>query len=106
MKKEENKRTYTKDMLVKEVSNECCKDKKTVREIYDALENKIFEILSSVNDDSGVLVRLFEGISIDGTYVPEHEKVNNITGKTIIAKGKIKPKAKITRSYCDKINNL
>lgn len=101
---DKNKRTYTKDMLVKDVSKECEKDKKTVREVYDALEDKVFNLLSSTNDEESVAVKLFEGIVLDSVYVPEHDKINNLTGETIIAKGKIKPKARITRSYCDKIN--
>lgn len=103
-KSDKKKVTYTKDMMVKNVAVECKRDKKTVREIYNAIEDLVFSILSSANVDNDVSVRLFEGIVLDGVYVPAHEKVNNLTGETIITKEKISPKARITRSYCDKVN--
>lgn len=101
---EKIKRTYTKDMLIKDVSRECEKDKRTVHEVYDALEDEVFNILSSANSKEDVTVKLFEGIMLDSVYVPERDKVNNLTGEMITAKSKIKPKVRVTRSYCDKIN--
>lgn len=99
------KNTYTKDMLINEISSECDKSKRLVKEIYDATEDKVFDILSSANENEDVSIRLFEGIVIDATYIPEHEKINNLTGESIIAKSKIKPKVKITRSYCEKVSS-
>ena len=99
------KNTYTKDMLINEISSKCGKSKRLVKEIYDAIEDKVFEVLSSANEDEDVSVRLFEGVVIDATYIPEHEKINNLTGESIIAKSKIKPRVKITRSYCEKVSS-
>ena len=50
-------------------------------------------------------IKLFEGISLDGIYVSEKTKQNNLTGQLNIVKSKIKPKFNITRSYCEKLNN-
>lgn len=100
----DNKTTYTKDMLIKMVSADCKRDRRIVREVYESIERHISELLSSADQDNDISIRLFEGIVFDGVYVPEHEKVNNLTGETIVAKAKISPKARITRSYCDKIN--
>ena len=58
-----------------------------------------------VNDERDVCIKLFEGISLDGKYVPEKTKRNNLTGETNFVESKIKPKFNITRSYCDKLNN-
>lgn len=98
------KTTYTKNMLVKTISKECKRDKETVKDVYDAIENSVFSILSSADENSDVSIRLFEGIVFDGVYVPEHEKFNNLTGEMIVAKSKVVPKARITRTYCDKVN--
>ena len=76
-----------------------------VKEIYNSLEKLIFDILSSVNEDRDIDIRLFEGISLDGIYVPAKEKKNNLTGKTSLVESKIKPKFNITRSYIEKLNN-
>lgn len=78
--------------------------KMVVKDIYDILESSIFEYLSSVDEEQDVCIKLFEGISLDGTYVEEKTKKNNLTGKVNLVPSKIKPKFNITRSYCDKLN--
>ena len=96
---------FTKENLIKDIAKQTNNNIYNVKEIYNALENIIFDILSSVNKDRDVCIRLFEGISLDGIYVPEKEKKNNLTGKTSLVKSKIKPKFNITRSYIEKLNN-
>lgn len=104
-KNDSKKVTYTKDMLIKTVAKDCRIDRNTVKDVYESLENSVSDALSSANEDSDVSVRLFEGIVLNGAYVPSHEKVNNLTGKMIVTKSKIVPKAHITRTYCDKISS-
>ena len=103
--KDNKKLTYTKDMLIKNIAEKCGEDNKTIRLFYNALEDNIADILSSAEPGTDMVIRLFEGITINTTYVPEKSKVNNLTGEPIIAKSKIKPKANITRYYCDKLTN-
>ena len=100
---EKVKNTYTKDILIKNIAEKCNKDVNTVRTVYNTLENTIAKLLSSANENTDVTIRLFEGISIDSTFVPEKTKINNLTGKVITSTSKIKPKANITRYYRDKI---
>lgn len=97
------KNTYTKDMLIRKISDVCDKDLTTIRTIYNALEEITASLLSSANPNTDISIRLFEGITLDSTYVPEKTKVNNLTGKTIVTTSKIKPKANITRTYCNKL---
>ena len=104
-KNDSKKVTYTKDILIKTVAKDCRIDRNTVKDVYESIEDSVSDALSSANEDSDVSVRLFEGIVLNGVYVPSHEKVNNLTGKTIITKSKIVPKAHITRTYCDKISS-
>ena len=96
---------FTKENLIKDIAKQTNNNISDVKEIYNALENIIFDTLSSVGEDRDVDIRLFEGISLDGVYVPEKEKKNNLTGKTGLVESKIKPKFNITRSYCEKLNN-
>ena len=96
---------FTKENLIKDIAKQTNNNISAVKEIYNALENIIFDTLSSVGEDRDVDIRLFEGISLDGVYVPEKEKKNNLTGKTGLVESKIKPKFNITRSYCEKLNN-
>ena len=100
---DKNKNTYTKDALIRNVAEKCRKDIGTVRTIYNTLEDTISNLLSSANSNTDVTIRLFEGITIDSTFIPEETKINNLTGKVITSKSKIKPKANITRNYRDKL---
>jgi nucleoid DNA-binding protein len=77
----------------------------TIKDIYNLLENVIFDSLRSVNKKQDVCIRLFEGISLDGKYVSEKTKKNNLTGEIGLVESKIKPKFNITRSYCEKLNS-
>lgn len=104
-KNDSKKVTYTKDMLIKTVAKDCRIDRNTVKDVYESLEDSVSDALSSANEDSDVSVRLFEGIVLNGVYVPSHEKINNLTGEMIVTKSKIVPKAHITRTYCDKISS-
>lgn len=100
-----NQIRFTKENLIKDIAKQTNNNISDVKEIYNALENLVFDILSSVNEDRDVDIRLFEGISLDGIYVPAKEKKNNLTGKTSLVESKIKPKFNITRSYVEKLNN-
>ena len=61
--------------------------------------------MSSTNENQDVCIRLFEGISLDGKYIPEKTKKNNLTGEVGLIHSKIKPKFNITRSYSEKLND-
>lgn len=95
----------TKEALVKDIAKQTNKNINDVKDVYNALEATIFDILSSVDINGDVTIRLFEGISLDGIYVSKKTKQNNLTGKISFVESKIKPKFNITRSYCEKLNN-
>lgn len=96
----------TKEALIKDIAKQTNKGISDVKDIYNTLEKTIFDILSSVVVNGDISIRLFEGISLDGTYIPEKTKQNNLTGKTSLVESKIKPKFSITRSYCEKLNQI
>ena len=95
--------TISKKKLVKSIRNSHTKT--VIRSVYNLLENIIFDSLSSVDKKQDVCIRLFEGISLDGVYIPEKTKKNNLTGEVNLVESKIKPKFNITRSYCEKLND-
>ena len=95
--------TISKKKLVKSIRN--YHTKTVIRSVYNLLEGIIFGSLSSVDKKQDVCIRLFEGISLDGTYIPEKTKKNNLTGEVNLVESKIKPKFNITRSYCEKLND-
>ena len=95
----------TKENLIKDIAKQTNKNIGDVKDIYNTLEETIFDILSSVDMNGDISIRLFEGISLDGIYIPEKTKQNNLTGKVSLVESKIKPKFNITRSYCEKLND-
>lgn len=95
----------TKDALIRDIAKQSNKDIGDVKDIYNTLEQTIFDILSSVETNGDISIRLFEGISLDGIYISEKTKKNNLTGEVSLVHSKIKPKFNITRSYCEKLNN-
>lgn len=95
----------TKEVLIKDIAKQTDNNIGDVKDIYNALEKTIFDALSSVNTNGNITIKLFEGISLDGTYIPEKTKKNNLTGEVSFVESKIKPKFNITRSYCEKLNN-
>lgn len=98
-------KVITKENLIRDIAKQTNNNISDVKPIYNALESFIFDTLSSVNANENVCIRLFEGISLDGTYIPEKTKKNNLTGETHLVQSKIKPKFNITRSYCEKLNS-
>ena len=95
----------TKENLIKSIANQTDSNICDIKYFYNAMEDIIFDTLCSVNEERDVCIKLFEGISLDGRYIPQKTKTNNLTGKTSLVESKIKPKFKITRSYCEKLNN-
>lgn len=93
----------TKEKIIKDIARQTNKTVYDTKNFYNALENIIFDALCSADENQDVCVRLFEGISLDGRYVPEKTKKNNLTGQVSLVGGKIKPKFNITRSYCEKL---
>ena len=98
-------KVITKDSLIRNIARKSNQKISDTKDFYDTLESIIFNTLSSVNESQDVCIRLFEGISLDGIYIPEKTKKNNLTGEVGLVESKIKPKFNITRSYCEKLNN-
>jgi len=95
----------TKEKLIRKISRITGKDIFTVKKIHSALEDIIFDYASSVDENNTeVTVKLFEGISLNASYIPKQKRHNNLTGKDILVDSKTKTKFNITRHYSEKIN--
>ena len=96
----------TKDKIIKDKEkNGKTYDIDNIRMIYNDLENNIKKYLSLTTSEKNVKIKLFEGITIQGEYIPEQTKINNLTGKEVTTPNRIKPKVNITRTYCEKLNS-
>lgn len=99
-----NKIKITKENLIKDIAKQTNNNISDVKDVYNALEKIIFDTLSSVDVNSNISIRLFEGISLDGIYIPKKTKQNNLTGEVRLVESRVKPKFNITRSYTEKLN--
>lgn len=83
-------------------------DENFVKDTYNNLEDKIFEILSTTSvkntKENPLKIKLFEGITIEGVYNQPKEKKLNYSENVITTKGGIKAKANVTRYYNEKLN--
>lgn len=93
----------SKKKLIKSIRNSHTRT--VIKDVYNMLEDSIFNILCSVSNEQDICIKLFEGVTLDGTFISEKTKKNNLTGQVNLVESKIKPKFNITRSYCEKLNN-
>lgn len=98
-----DKKIYNKKILIKKIAKMTGREIRTVRTVYNAMEEVITELLASADVDTDITIRLFEGFTIDSTFIPEQIQTNNLTGKVITALSKIRLKANITRNYRNKV---
>lgn len=98
-------KVITKESLIRDIAKRTNKTISDTKVFYNSLENIVFDFLSSVDEEQDVCIKLFEGVSLDGKYIHEKTKKNNLTGKESFVESKIKPKCNITRYYCEKLNN-
>lgn len=99
-------KTTTREQLIRSIVKESKVDMDSVRLAYNCLEGKVQKLLAETTPEQDVKVKLFEGITIEGKYIPETVKINNLTGKEITYKAKIKPTVKVSRRYGEKLNEI
>ena len=100
---QKTKTVYTKAQLIKRIAQNVRVRHTLVEKIYNGLEDEIKFLLASADENNDISLRLFEGFTIDSEYLSPHEKMNNLTGETITTLAKIKPRAKFTRYYSQKL---
>lgn len=102
---DKKKNVYTKENLIKMISNSCNEKTSTVRTVYNTFEETIYNLLSKATGEADIRLKLFEGIKIDSSFVPEKTKLNNLTKEVITTTDKIVAKATVTRNYNDKLTS-
>ncbi len=93
--------TITQENLIKEIASKENLNVATVRDIFQSAEDIIFAHLSSTTPSENVMIKIFDGLSVECNYIPEKEIH---TYDTIICKPKIWAKPKITRYFNRKLN--
>ncbi len=93
--------TLTQEKLIKQIAEKEDINVDTVRKIFKAAENIIFDYLSSTTPSENRIIKLMDGLSLECKHIPEKEIH---TYDNIICKPRIWAKPKITRYYNRKIN--
>ncbi len=65
---------YSKKDLITKVSEKTGYQEDSIAEIYEALEETVYDLLLSANEHKDVEVRLFSGFGMFSKLVPSHEK--------------------------------
>mgnify|MGYP001078809167 CR=1 len=104
MKNDKNIEKYSKDELIKTVSDSSGVNVSMVEIVMNSLNDVIIDKLKSADSEKDVSIRIFEGFYIDSVYIPQKTKKNNLTGRLIDVSSRLKIKPKITRGYAEKIN--
>lgn len=95
----------TQDNLIKEVSKREGIDVATVRDIFKATEDFIFDQLSSRSPSVGVVIKVLNGLNIERKYIPEKKSHKGLFQDACISEH-TKIKANITKHYNTKVNNV
>lgn len=93
----------TRDKLVREVSKASSLSIAKTKSVFNNIEDVVTDHLSEADQNTDVVIRVFDGLNIMSTYQPE--STHNFLGKDIVVSQRIKPKAVLTRHYVDRINS-
>lgn len=93
--------TITQEQLIKEISQSEEINIATVRRIFLALEDTIFDHLAGTTDTNPVTIKPLRGLSLECRYIPPR-RIR--TYHEIECKERIWAKPKITRYYNRKLN--
>lgn len=93
----------TQEELIKEISDTEDINVATVREIFRSAENIIFDHLSSTSPSEKTFIKVLNGLTINGQYVPK-KIINRGMFKKIHCPSRVKAKAVISEYYNRKLN--
>lgn len=75
----------------------------TVRNVFKAAENVIYDKLSSVTPSEDIVIKILKGLCITRSYVPA-TKYSKGAFENIECGERVKTKAKITKHFNQKVN--
>ena len=91
--------TITREEMIKKLSERSGYYMKDVRSLLQAMDEVVFEELSSVTDNEEISIQLVSGIKVKTTVVPERDRVDPRTQQPIVVKATVKPACKFSQDY-------
>ena len=74
--------------------------------IWDTFEDVIVKYLKYAKEHKkDVEIKIFNGVTINGRFKPEEEKINNIDGEKHIVEDRLTVSSQVSRRFKDKINS-
>lgn len=92
-----------KEQFIKMIAKKSGIDCNIVHKVYSTIENEVKDLLAEASEHQDIYIKIFTGITLHSKFVSEKEWKNNLTGKMITTKNKVKVKANITKEYCEKL---
>jgi nucleoid DNA-binding protein len=92
-----------REELIRRVTEESGFYLKDTREVFRALQKVVMEYYGTVTDNEPVTIQLMEGIRIGCKIMPERERLHPSTLETIVVGETVKPFAKFSDEFREKI---
>ena len=96
---------FTREMLIKRLSAQSGYYQKDIRVLLQCLDDVVLDCFSEVTDDEDVVIQLITGCKIGCSIVPQRERVDPRTQKSIVCSPTCKPNAKFSKDFRDIIQN-
>ena len=93
--------TITQENLLQQIAGTGDVNIATVRRVFKTAEDVIFHHLSSTTSQENTIVKVIDGLSLEGSFIPEKEIH---TYDHITCKPRIRVRPKVTRYYNRKLN--
>lgn len=93
----------TREQLIRMVAEKANYWQQDVKAVFNALEDVILECFGEVTEDEPISIRVFKGLALHGSFVPERERRSPHNNEPIVCKPTIKPSAKYSDVFKKKI---
>ena len=93
----------TQEVLTRQIAYREGIDVETVRDVFKAAEDVIFDHLSSTPPSKNMIIKVLKGLNIERNYSPA-KKYSKGAFEDIECSGRVKTKARITKHLNQKVN--
>lgn len=97
--------TITEDMLIRQIAENLGCDVATIRKLWKAAEDTIFNYLTSPISEQNQVIKLYTGIRLERTYIPKRT-ISKGMFQEMDCREHVLIKACISKYYNQKINDV
>ena len=93
----------TRSQLVKKLAKKSDYKQEHITKVFRCLDEVILECFEEADMDNDVAVQILDGVKLKVTVLPERERIDPRTRSSIIVKETVKPSAKYSETFREKI---